>query len=44
MLLSSPGGFNFTGAECVEWMREAGFRDIRSEPLTIDQSMAVGIK
>jgi len=44
MLLSSPGGFNFTGADCVGWMREACFREIRIEPLTADQSMVVGIK
>jgi hypothetical protein len=44
MLLSSPGGFNFTGADCIGWMREARFRDIRVEPLTADQSMVVGIR
>ena len=44
MLLMSPGGFDFTGAECVGWMHETGFRDIRVEPLTVDQSMVVGIK
>jgi hypothetical protein len=44
MLLMSPGGFDFTGADCVSWMRETGFRDIRVEPLTEDQSMVVGIK
>jgi hypothetical protein len=44
MLLSGPGGFNFTGADCVAWMREAGFRDIRVEALTADQSMVIGIK
>jgi hypothetical protein len=44
MLLASPGGFDFTGADCVGWMREAGFRDLRVEPLTADQSMVVGTK
>jgi O-methyltransferase domain/Dimerisation domain len=44
MLLVSPGGFDFTGADCAGWMRETGFRDIRVEPLTADQSMVVGIK
>ncbi len=44
MLLAGPGGFNFTGADCIGWMREIGFRDIRIEPLTADQSMVVGIK
>jgi SAM-dependent methyltransferase len=44
MLLVSTGGFDFTGADCVGWMREAGFREIRVEPLTADQSMVVGVK
>jgi SAM-dependent methyltransferase len=44
MLLVSPGGFDFTGADCMGWMRKTGFRDIRVEPLTADQSMVVGIK
>ena len=44
MLLVSPGGFEFTGAECVGWMRETGFRDIRVDPLTADQSVVVGTK
>jgi hypothetical protein len=44
MLLASTGGFDFTGADCIGWMRETGFRDIRVEPLTADQSMVVGIK
>jgi hypothetical protein len=44
MLLVSPGGFDFTGADCISWMREVGFGDIRVEPLTADHSMAVGIK
>jgi hypothetical protein len=44
MLLASTGGFDFTGADCIGWMRETGFRDIRVEPLTADQTMVVGIK
>jgi hypothetical protein len=44
MLLSSPGGFNFTGAECIGWLRETGFCDIRLERLTADQSMVIGLK
>jgi hypothetical protein len=44
VLLMSPGGFDFTGADCIGWMRETGFRDIRVEPLTTDQSMVVGYR
>jgi hypothetical protein len=44
MLLGSSGGFDFTGADCIGWMENTGFKDIRIEPLTKDQSMVVGIK
>jgi hypothetical protein len=44
MLLMSDGGFNFTGADCSGWMREAGFGNIRIEPLTADQTMVVGFR
>jgi hypothetical protein len=44
MLLSSSGGFNFTGADCTAWMRQAGFRDIRVDSLTKEQSMVVASK
>ena len=27
MLIETPGGFDYTGADCQRWMREAGFRD-----------------
>jgi hypothetical protein len=44
MLLLTAGGFDYSAADCFIWMREAGFRDIRTEPLTVDQSMIVGVK
>ncbi|HKF00122.1 MAG TPA: methyltransferase [Actinomycetes bacterium] len=44
MLLESPGGFDFTGADCQRWMREAGFRETRVEALVGPDSMVVGIK
>ena len=44
MFLMSTGGFTFTGADCIGWMKETGFRDIRVEPLMPDQSMVAGIK
>jgi hypothetical protein len=43
-MLMRKGAFEFTGADCITWMRETGFRDIRVEPLTAGQSMVVGIK
>jgi hypothetical protein len=44
MLLASSGGSDFTGADCVGWMRETGFRDMRVKRLTADHSMVVGLK
>jgi hypothetical protein len=44
MLIETPGGFDYTGADCKAWMREAGFSSARIEPLVGPQSMAVGVK
>jgi hypothetical protein len=44
MVIMTAGGFDFTGADCIGWMREAGFRDMRVEPLTSEHSMVVGMK
>ena len=44
MLIETPGGFDYTGADCVAWMKEAGFREVRVEFLGGVDSMAVGIK
>jgi len=29
MLIETPGGFDFTGADCQAWMRDAGFSETR---------------
>jgi len=44
MLIMTAGGFDFTGADCISWMRDAGFHSPRTEPLTPEISMVVGIK
>jgi hypothetical protein len=44
MLVETSGGFDYTGADCQEWMREAGFRETRVEHLVGPDSMVVGIK
>lgn len=44
MLIETPGGFDYTGADCEGWMREAGFRQTRTEHLAGPDSMVVGIK
>ncbi|MBI1791197.1 MAG: methyltransferase, partial [Acidobacteria bacterium] len=33
MLIETPGGFDYTGADCMGWMKEAGFRETRVEHL-----------
>ena len=44
MLIESPGGFDYTGADCMGWMAAAGFRQTRVEHLVGPDSMVVGIK
>ena len=44
MLIETPGGFDYTGADCLGWMKDAGFRETRVEHLVGPDSMAVGIK
>jgi hypothetical protein len=44
MLVETPGGFDFTGADCQRWLREAGFRETYVQHLVGPDSMAVGIK
>ncbi|HXC51599.1 MAG TPA: methyltransferase [Candidatus Limnocylindrales bacterium] len=44
MLIETRGGFDFTGADCMRWMKEAGFRETRVEHLNGPDSMVVGIK
>ena len=44
MLVETPGGFDYTGADCQSWMRAAGFRETRVEHLIGPDSMVIGIK
>ncbi len=44
MLIETPGGFDYTGADCCQWLKEAGFRETRVEHLHGPESMVVGIK
>jgi len=44
MLVETPGGFDFTGADCESWMREAGFSSTRVVHLTGPDSMVIGTK
>jgi hypothetical protein len=44
MLIETPGGFDYTGADCTGWMKAAGFSAVRVEHLVGPDSMVIGIK
>ena len=44
MLIETPGGFDYSGADCIGWLKEAGFSEARVEHLVGPDSMVVGIK
>jgi SAM-dependent methyltransferase len=44
MLIELPDGFDYTGAQCQQWLHEAGFRRTSVEHLAGPESMVVGIK
>jgi len=44
MLIETSDGFNYTGADCSRWMKEAGFSETRVEHLIGPDSMVIGIK
>ncbi len=44
MLIETPGGFDYTGADCIGWMKEVGFRDARVEHLVGPDSMVIAFK
>ena len=44
MLIETPGGFDYSGADGQKWMKEAGFKETRVEHLVGPDSMVVGVK
>ena len=44
MLIETQDGFDYTGADCCGWRREAGFSYTYVERLTGVESMVVGVK
>jgi SAM-dependent methyltransferase len=44
MLIETPAGFDYTGADCQAWMEETGFSESYVEPLVGPDSMVVGLK
>jgi len=44
MLIETPGGADYTAAECKQWMQQIGFKTTKSEHLVGPESMVIGIK
>ncbi|QUH01945.1 methyltransferase [Saccharopolyspora erythraea] len=44
MHMEVPGGYDYTGADCQEWLRRTGFRGTYVEHLDGPESMVVGFK
>jgi hypothetical protein len=44
MLIETRGGFDFTGADCMGWMLDAGFSSARQVPLTGTHGAVIGVK
>jgi hypothetical protein len=44
MLIETPAGFDYTGADCAGWMKAAGFTATWVELLVGPDSMVIGIK
>jgi hypothetical protein len=44
MLIETPGGFDYTGADCIGWMKKAGFREAHLEHLVGPDSMVIAVK
>ncbi|MES2573030.1 MAG: methyltransferase [Verrucomicrobiota bacterium] len=44
MLIETSGGFDYSGADCIGWMEEAGFGNCRVEHLIGPDSMVIGEK
>ena len=44
MLIETPGGFDYTPADCRGWMRATGFRSTTAVELTPSESMVIAIR
>ncbi len=44
MLIETEHGFDYTAADCIGWMSEAGFSTTRGEHLIGPDSMVIGVK
>ena len=44
MLIETEHGFDYTAADCMRWMSDAGFSRTRAEHLVGPDSMVIGLK
>lgn len=44
MLIETPSGFDYTGADCADWLKKIGFKETRVVHLAGPESMVIGIK
>jgi len=44
MLIETADGFDYTGADCSQWMKQAGFSEVRVQHLVGPDSMVIGTK
>lgn len=44
MLIETADGFDYTGADCSQWMKQAGFSEVRVQHLVGPDSMVIGVK
>jgi hypothetical protein len=44
MLIMTAGGFDFSAADCIGWLQQAGFRAHRAEPLPFGHTMIIATK
>jgi hypothetical protein len=44
MLIETERGFDYTAADCMGWMTDAGFSTTRTEHLVGPDSMVIGLK
>ena len=44
MLIETSAGFDYTAEDCIGWMKQVGFREMRAEHLVGPDAMIIAIK
>ncbi len=44
MLIETSEGFDYTPADCRDWLQQVGFGDVHTEPLPGPDTMVWGVK